>query len=83
MMKVVSSDTASEHNRRWAATMEGYEGAADDVTVAHQNSQAVIEVVAPGEADAVATLRKREEQLDAFLAKGARSGQSCAPGGAR
>ena len=71
MMKVVSSDTASEHNRRWAATMEGYEGAADDVTVAHQNSQAVIEVVAPGEAAAVATLRKREEQLDAFLAKGA------------
>jgi len=71
MMKVVSSDTASEHNRRWAATMEGYEGAADDVTVAHQNSQAVIEVAASGASDAVATLRKREERLDALLAKGA------------
>ena len=71
MMKVVSSDTASEHNRRWAATMEGYEGAADDVTVAHQNSSAVIEVAAPGASDALATLRKREEQLDSLLAEGA------------
>jgi dGTPase len=71
MMMVVSSDTASEHNRRWAATMEGYEGAADDVTVAHRNSAAAIAVATPAGTDALATLRQREEQLDQILASGA------------
>ena len=71
MMMVVSSDTPSEHNRRWAATMEGYEGAADDVTVAHQNSVATIAIATPAGTDALATLRQREEQLDRILATGA------------
>ena len=54
----------SERSRRWAATMEGYEGAADDVTVAHRDSSAAIDVSSrlPG------SLAEREEQLDALLA---------------
>lgn len=72
-MKVVTSDTASEYNRRWAATMEGYEGAADDVTVAHQNSVAAIAVAKNGN-DVSGTLHQREEQLDQILAVGATRG---------
>jgi dGTPase len=73
-MEDVSSDLASEHNRRWAATMEGFEGAASDVTVAHQNSVASIDaVVSKGAADQ-GTLRRREEQLDLILAVGATRG---------
>ena len=60
----------SERSRRWAATMEGYEGAADDVTVAHRDSSAAIDVSSrlPG------SLAEREEQLDALLAIGATRG---------
>jgi dGTPase len=60
----------SERSRRWAATMEGYEGAADDVTVAHRDSSAAIDVSSrlPG------SLADREEQLDALLAIGATRG---------
>ena len=60
----------SERSRRWAATMEGYEGAADDVTVAHRDSSAAVDVSSrlPG------SLAEREEQLDALLAIGATRG---------
>lgn len=75
MMKVVSSDRASEHNRRWAATMEGYEGAADDVTVAHQNSVAAIALAQSATSDVLGTLHQREEQLDRILAVGATRGR--------
>src|ERR1039458_10467480 len=79
MMMVVSSDTPSEHNRRWAASMEGYEGAADDVTVAHQNSVATIAIATPAGTDALATLRQREEQLDRILATGATHANGAGP----
>jgi dGTPase len=75
MMMVVSSDTASEHNRRWAATMEGYEGAADDVTVAHENSVAAIEIATSSSEDVMGTLQRREEQLDQILTTGATRGR--------
>jgi dGTPase len=69
-MENVTDPPISERSRRWAATMEGYEGAADDVTVAHRDSSASIDV-----ADAASalpgSLAEREEQLDAVLAVGA------------
>jgi dGTPase len=66
-MKDVSA-TPSERSRRWAATMEGFDGAGDDVTVAHRDSRATVDCTAPG----VATTREdREELLDAHLAPGA------------
>ena len=43
-MENVTDPPISERSRRWAATMEGYEGAADDVTVAHRDSSAAIDV---------------------------------------
>jgi dGTPase len=66
MMDYVSSEAASERNRRWAATMEGYEGGADDVTVAHRDSVAAIEPSAPAQ-DVSGALERREEQLDLLL----------------
>jgi dGTPase len=66
MMDYVSSEVASERNRRWAATMEGYEGGADDVTVAHRDSVAAIEPSGPGQ-DVSGALLRREEQLELLL----------------
>jgi len=71
-MENVTDPPISERSRRWAATMEGYEGAADDVTVAHRDSSASIDVAggsAPGSLD------EREHQLDATLAAGATRGR--------
>jgi dGTPase len=72
-MGSVSSEQISDRNRRWAATMEGYEGRADDVTVAHQDSRATIDVAGapPG---AARTLAERERYLDQLLAPGATRG---------
>jgi dGTPase len=50
--------------------MEGYEGAADDVTVAHRDSSATIDVT-DGASALPGSLAEREEQLDAVLAVGA------------
>ena len=74
MIENVSSDGPSEHNRRWAATMEGFEGSASDVTVAHETSVAAIDITSPGGADVLGTLHQREEQLDKILAAGATRG---------
>ena len=70
-MKHVSVEPISERARRWAATMVGYEGAHDDVTVAHQDSRASIGPFADGGEPPTSPLRQREEQLDALLAPGA------------
>jgi len=51
--------------------MEGYEGGADDVTVAHENSSAVVELVDAAGRAVVGTLASREQQLDEALARGA------------
>jgi len=51
--------------------MEGYEGGADDVTVAHQNSSAVIGLLDTNGRPVVGTLAQREQQLDSMLASGA------------
>ena len=69
-MKVVS-DPVSERSRRWAATMEGYEGSADAVTVAHRDSCAAIELVSPGGDPVSGQLAGREALLDTTLAVGA------------
>lgn len=67
----VTIESASERSRQWAATMTGYEGGADDVTVAHQDSHAVIEAAGTTSTHLPTSLRQREEQLEQFLAKGA------------
>lgn len=72
-MENVTNEPISERSRRWAATMEGYEGAADDVTVAHEDSNTSINV-ASGPSAVAGTLAAREEQLDAVLAGGATRG---------
>jgi dGTPase len=69
-MENVTDPPISERSRRWAATMEGYEGAADDVTVAHRDSSASIDV-SVGASTLPGSLAEREEQLDAVLAVGA------------
>jgi dGTPase len=61
----------SERSRRWAATMEGYDGGADDVTVAHRDSRATVAVSGPDESGVAGTRLQREELLDAHLAVGA------------
>jgi dGTPase len=50
--------------------MEGYEGGANDVTVAHRDSVAAIDVSGPAH-DASSALNEREEQLDRSLNRGA------------
>jgi dGTPase len=55
--------------------MEGYEGAADDVTVAHQNSVSAIALAQSATSDVLGTLHQREEQLDRILAVGATRGR--------
>ena len=69
-MENVTDPPISERSRRWAATMEGYEGAADDVTVAHRDSSAAIDV-SDESSQVPGTLAEREAQLDAALAQGA------------
>jgi dGTPase len=71
MMRGVSHESESERNRRWAATMEGYEGAADDVTVAHVDSSAAIDLATSPAISVNGDLEQREAQLDSLLASGA------------
>jgi dGTPase len=67
----MASSETSERSRRWAATMSGYEGAKDDVTVAHENSSASIDLAASTSSSVTKSLREREEQLDEVLSHGA------------
>jgi dGTPase len=72
-MENVTDPPISERSRRWAATMEGYEGAADDVTVAHRDSSAAIDV-SDESSNVPRSLAERDAQLDAALALGATRG---------
>jgi dGTPase len=69
-MEIVTP-TASERSRRWAASMEGYDGGADDVTVAHRDSRASVVIDGPGASAVAGTRVEREGLLDAHLATGA------------
>ena len=71
-MEDVTEPPISERSRRWAATMEGYEGAADDVTVAHRDSSASIDVSATSHTPR--SLAEREDLLDTTFAVGATRG---------
>src|SRR6202167_5592349 len=51
--------------------MEGYEGASDDITVAHRNSHATIGGPEPGQPSLSGPRAAREEQLDALMVPGA------------
>jgi len=70
-MEDVKNEPISERARRWAATMSGYDGANDDVTVAHHDSRATIEPLVQLDPSPGGARRQREEQLDALLAPGA------------
>ena len=70
MMADVSSDLISDRNR-WAATVEGYDGGGDDVTVAHRDSGAATDLVSAGGALVASARTDREEELDGLLAQGA------------
>ena len=54
------SEPTSDRSRRWAATMEGYEGGADDVTVAHVDSSATIDAARPDGRAVAATRQARQ-----------------------
>ncbi len=69
-MNGVSSEIASERNRRWAATMQGHDAGAEDVVVAHRDSRATLDV-ADSSSITSGTRAQREAQLDEFLAPGA------------
>ena len=70
-MTDVSSELISDRNRRWAATMEGYDGGGEDVTVAHRDSEAAIGPFGTGGVPVSSALKDREEELDRRLARGA------------
>jgi dGTPase len=70
-MDDVSVEPISERSRRWAATMEGYEGAHDEVTVAHRDSRAPIGDAGAGSPRLAGPLAQREEQLDLLMVPGA------------
>jgi len=67
----VSDEPVSERARRWAATMGGYEGANDDVTVAHQDSRATLGPLVTDQPSLAGPLRQREALLDALMTSGA------------
>ncbi|HVA70538.1 MAG TPA: HD domain-containing protein [Acidimicrobiales bacterium] len=67
----MSVEPISERAQRWAATMGGYEGANDDVTVAHQDSRAQVGLSMTGDGAPGGARRQREEQLDTLMAPGA------------
>jgi dGTPase len=55
--------------------MGGYEGASDDVTVAHEDSKASIALPVEGQPSLAGPLQQREEQLDALMSTGATRSQ--------
>src|SRR5487761_2061803 len=65
------NEPVTERARRWAATMEGCEGGAAAVTVAHLDSRATIVSSRPDGRAVAATREAREEDLDARLCGGA------------
>ena len=70
-MRDMSDIPISNRAQRWAATMGGYEGASDDVTVAHQDSNASVGPFQEGRPSLTGPLRQREELLDALMTRGA------------
>ena len=67
----VTNERESERNRAWAATMEGFEGSADEITVAHRDSSATIAPTTPSGNLFEGGRRIREERLQERLAEGA------------
>jgi len=69
------NEPVSERSRRWAATMGGYAGSSDNVTVAHQNSSATVGPFLTDHGVPGGALRQREAQLETLLAPGATRSQ--------
>jgi dGTPase len=70
MIEDVSSGDISEHNRLWASTMAGFDGAAN-VTTAHADSHATISSLTRSGGTVDGSLHAREEQLRNQLSEGA------------
>jgi dGTPase len=70
-MNDMKDEPVSERSLRWAATTVGYEGATDDVVVAHKDSSAIVEPIELDVASTSSTLAARESQLDELLVPGA------------
>jgi dGTPase len=71
MMEDVSSEPVSERTKRWAATMGGFEANAGDVTLAHEDSSASVDVTSIQSGEVAGTRLEREETMVAAMAKGA------------
>jgi dGTPase len=71
MMEDVSSEPVSERTKRWAATMGGFEAHAGDVTLAHEDSSASVDVTSIQSGEVAGTRLEREETMVAAMAKGA------------
>jgi dGTPase len=67
-MAVVATLPISDRGRQWAATMDGFTGTDDDLTVAHRDSHARVDVATTGTAFARAD---REEAMESLLRPGA------------
>ncbi|MGH9019958.1 MAG: HD domain-containing protein [Acidimicrobiales bacterium] len=61
-------EPTSERARRWAATMDGFDGAGSDVTVAHRDSSALVGATTASGSPVAATREAREELAEASLA---------------
>jgi dGTPase len=73
-MTGVSAAAPSPRARQWAATMEGFGGDADDLTVAHVDSRAHVGAPGGDAGPAPLTRRERERWLEEILAPGATRG---------
>jgi dGTPase len=67
-MAVVSSELSSERHRQWAATMDGFSGSDDEVTVAHADSHARLSSLGASVDGRVRRREQLEESLELVLA---------------
>lgn len=67
-MADVSSEFSTERHRQWAATMEGFSGRGDEVTVAHSDSTARVSSVRESDGSKLFTREKLEAATELVLA---------------
>jgi dGTPase len=79
-MNSMKNEQATDRNRIWAATMEGFGLDDTAITVAHRDSRAMVTPSRPGSSTPLRTREEREERLDELLAPEATRGS---PAGTR
>ena len=70
------SGQVTQRGQQWAATMDGFRGDRDAVTVAHRDSFAVVTTKVPSAPNAHLRREAREETLDRLMADEATRGTS-------